>query len=100
MIRKIKMALGGALAGLVGFFWIAFQRRAAQRDQAKRERDIARSSKEAVDAANESAKRVQEASHAQLQRNEQARQKRRDKEPSDRFVGRLDTSRLRNRSDD
>ena len=100
MIRKIKMAVGGALAGLVGFFWIIFQRRGAQRDQARRERDIARSSKEAVDAANESARRVQEASHAQLQRNEQARQKRREQEPADRFVGRLDVSRLRGKSDD
>ena len=100
MFDRIKMVLGGALAGLVGFFWILFQRRGAQRDQAKRERDIARSSKEAVDAANESAKRVQEASHAQLQKNEEARQNRRDKEPSDRFVGRLDTSRLCSKPDD
>ena len=100
MIRKIKMALGGALAGMLGLFWLIIQKLKADKKQSNYERDVARSSKEAVDAANESARRVQEASHAQLQRNEKARQKRREQSPDDRFTGRVNFDRLRGKSDD
>ena len=100
MIRKIKMALGGALAGMLGLFWLIIQKLKADKKQSNYERDVARSAKEAQDAANESARRVQEASHAQLQRNEEARQKRREQSPDDRFTGRVSFDRLRDKSDD
>ena len=100
MIRKIKMALGGALVGLVGFFWLLFQRRSAQRDDAIKQRNQARSAKEAMQAAKEVEKTVMRKQHEQLKHNEEARQKRREQEPADRFVGRLDVSRLRGKSGD
>ena len=100
MIRKIKMALGGALAGLVGFFWILFQRRSAQRDDAIKQRNQARSAKEAMQAAKEVEKTVMRKQHEQIKHNEEARQKRREQSPDDRFTGRVSFDRLRDKSDD
>ena len=100
MINRIKMALGGALAGLAGLFWLLFQRRIAQRDDAIKQRNQARSAKEAMQAAKEVEKVVMRKQHEQIKHNEEARQKRRKQSPDDRFTGRVNFDRLRDKSDD
>jgi len=99
MLSKIKLWIGGILAGLVGFLWLQGQHRTAQRDKARRERDAARSATEAMKAADDAAERVNEASNEQIKRNNEARAKRADTPADSRFTGRVDLGRLRDDTD-
>ena len=99
MLNKIKLWIGGILVGIFGFLWIQGQHRTAQRDKARRERDKARSASVAMRAAKESAKKLHEASNEQIKRNNEARVKRAETQPSNRFTGRADLSRLRDNDD-